>query len=106
VKTLQAGKDLMCDLQSVKISDGAIIKCNYGLCVELVNKSNIQTKTPSRVTQNCDNIFIVRPVQINWSCALGNVSINIILSRTSKGFSVGPIFWGFIVCVDKRVSAS
>jgi hypothetical protein len=31
------------------ISDGAIIKCNYELCVKVVNKSNIKPKTPSTV---------------------------------------------------------
>jgi hypothetical protein len=34
----------------VKISDGAIIKCNYELCVKVVNKSNIKPVTPSVVT--------------------------------------------------------
>jgi hypothetical protein len=33
-----------------KISDDAIIKCNYEVCVKAVNKSNIQSKTLSRVT--------------------------------------------------------
>jgi hypothetical protein len=33
------------ELKSVEISDGAIIKCNYELCVQVVNKSNIQSKT-------------------------------------------------------------
>jgi hypothetical protein len=41
----------------VKISDGAKIKCNYELCGKVVNKSNIQSKTPSIVTHICDNIF-------------------------------------------------
>jgi hypothetical protein len=30
----------------VEISDGGIIKCNYELCVKVVSKSNIQSKTP------------------------------------------------------------
>jgi hypothetical protein len=34
----------------VEISDGARIKCNYELCVKVVNKSNIQSTTSSRVT--------------------------------------------------------
>jgi hypothetical protein len=38
------------DLYSMKISDGAIIGCSYELCVKVINKSNIQSKTPSRVT--------------------------------------------------------
>jgi hypothetical protein len=51
VKTLQALKDLLCALMNCTgISDGIIIKCNYELCAEVVNKSNIQSKTPSRVT--------------------------------------------------------
>jgi hypothetical protein len=60
VKTLQAGKDLACALviYKVEISDGTIIKCNYELCVKVVNESNIQSKTPPRVTQNCDNIIL------------------------------------------------
>jgi hypothetical protein len=50
VKTLRAGKDLACDLESVEISSGAIIKCNYEFCVKMVNKANIHFKTPSIVT--------------------------------------------------------
>jgi hypothetical protein len=86
VKTLWAGKDFVCDLQSVKISDSATVKCNYKLCVKLFNKSNIQTKTLSRVIQNDDNIFIVRPVQINWPCVLGNVSNKYHTLKDSKRF--------------------
>jgi hypothetical protein len=58
LKTLQAGKDLVSALVicELEISDGAIIKCNYKLCVKVVNKSNIQSKTPSRVTHTCDNL--------------------------------------------------
>jgi hypothetical protein len=45
----------------VEISDGAIIKCNYELCVKVVNKSNIQSKTQSRVimhvTVSCLQIY-------------------------------------------------
>jgi hypothetical protein len=57
--TLQAGKDLTCALEncSVEISDGPIIKCNYEFCAKVVNKSNIQSETPSRDTPSCDNIF-------------------------------------------------
>jgi hypothetical protein len=39
----------------VEISDSTR---NYELCVRVVNKSNIQSKTPSRVTQNRDNIIL------------------------------------------------
>jgi hypothetical protein len=40
----------------VEISGGAIIKCDYELSVKVVNKSNSQSKTPSRVTDTRDNI--------------------------------------------------
>jgi hypothetical protein len=36
------------DLWSVEISDSTVIKCNYELCVKVVNESNIQPKTASR----------------------------------------------------------
>jgi hypothetical protein len=49
VKTLR-----MC--ASDLFSDGVIIKCNYELCVKVVHKSNIQSKTQSRVTHMRDNI--------------------------------------------------
>jgi hypothetical protein len=38
------------NLQIVEISDGVVIKYNYELCAEVANKSNIQSKTTSRVT--------------------------------------------------------
>jgi hypothetical protein len=41
----------------VEISDSGIIKRNYELCVKMVNKSNIQSKTPSRVSLTRGNIF-------------------------------------------------
>jgi hypothetical protein len=44
------------DLKSAEISDGAVINCNYELCVKVVNKSNIQSKTPSRISLTRDNI--------------------------------------------------
>jgi hypothetical protein len=34
----------------IVISYGAVINCNYELCAEMINKSNIQSKTPKRVT--------------------------------------------------------
>jgi hypothetical protein len=59
VKTLQAGKDLTCAgvIGKVWKSTLTIIKCNYALCVKVVNKSNIQSKPPSRVTHTRDNII-------------------------------------------------
>jgi hypothetical protein len=42
----------------VEISDGAIIKLNYELCVKVVNKSNIQPETPSIVTLSRGNMYI------------------------------------------------
>jgi hypothetical protein len=49
------------DLRSVEISGGAIIERNYELCGKVVNKSNIKSKTPSRVTLRLrDNIVDVR----------------------------------------------
>jgi hypothetical protein len=42
----------------VEISDGAIIKCNYELCAEVVNESDIQSKAPSRVILIRGNIFM------------------------------------------------
>jgi hypothetical protein len=38
------------DLYNVEISDGAVITYGYKSCVKMVNKSNLQTKTPQRVT--------------------------------------------------------
>jgi hypothetical protein len=60
VKTLQAAKYLSCALSiwlCVEISDGVIIKCNYELCVNVISKSNYQSKTPSIVTLICDTIL-------------------------------------------------
>jgi hypothetical protein len=48
------------DLLSVEISDGAVIKCNYESCVNVVNKPNIQSETPSRVTHTRDNIKYIK----------------------------------------------
>jgi hypothetical protein len=50
VKTLQPGA------KYVEISDGAIIKWNYELCVKVVIKSNIRSETPSRVTLTRDDM--------------------------------------------------
>jgi hypothetical protein len=47
------------DLYSVQISNGTVINCNYKLWVKVVSKSNIQSKTPSSVTLNWDNIITV-----------------------------------------------
>jgi hypothetical protein len=42
----------------VEISNGAIIKCNYEMCVKVVNKSKIKCKTPLTVTLNvCFKVF-------------------------------------------------
>jgi hypothetical protein len=47
------------DLLSVwKLGSGPIIKCIYELCAKLVNKCNIQSKTPSRMTHTLDNILV------------------------------------------------
>jgi hypothetical protein len=46
LKTPRAGEDL----RTVEISDGTVIKCNYELCAKVVDKSNIQSKTPKTVT--------------------------------------------------------
>jgi hypothetical protein len=54
---LRAVKDLTCDLYSVEFSGGVVIKCNYGLCIKVVNKSSIQSNTPSRVTHLHDSIL-------------------------------------------------
>jgi hypothetical protein len=40
----------------VKVNNGAVIKYNYEPCVSVVNKSNIQSKTPSIVTLTRDSI--------------------------------------------------
>jgi hypothetical protein len=61
----------------VEISDSYIIICNYELCVKVVNKSNIQSKTPSRVTPSCDNIMLCWSViffmWIMWRRPLGRI---------------------------------
>jgi hypothetical protein len=44
------------DLWSVEIRDGAVIKCNYEF-VTVVNKSNSQSKTPSKVTPSRNSII-------------------------------------------------
>jgi hypothetical protein len=44
------------DMSSVEISDGVIIKWHHELYAKVVNKFNIQTKTPSRVIHTRDNI--------------------------------------------------
>jgi hypothetical protein len=48
----------------MEISDDAKIKCDYELFVKVVNKSNIQSETLSRVT--LDNIVIKR-VDLNFA---------------------------------------
>jgi hypothetical protein len=45
VKTLLAGKTS----RVVEISDGATIKCDLEFCTKMVNKTTIQSKSPSRV---------------------------------------------------------
>jgi hypothetical protein len=61
VKSLKAEKDLVCALVVCKVwklaIDRAIIKCSHESCAEVVNKSNIQSKTPPRVTLSHDNIY-------------------------------------------------
>jgi hypothetical protein len=42
----------------MEIGDGAIIKCNYELCVKVVNKSIIQSTTTSIVTNTRDITFV------------------------------------------------
>jgi hypothetical protein len=42
----------------VEISDGAMIKCSHKSCVKVVNKSNLQSKTPFIVTHTHDNINV------------------------------------------------
>jgi hypothetical protein len=44
----------------VVISDVAVIKCNYELCSKVVNKSNLQSKTPSIATYTRDIIIITK----------------------------------------------
>jgi hypothetical protein len=41
----------------VEIGDGAIIKCNYEVCVKVVNKSNIKSETSSIFNLNRDTII-------------------------------------------------
>jgi hypothetical protein len=59
MKTLQAEKDLSCssELKSVESSDGAIINCNYELCVKVVNKYIIQSSSSSIVTHRRDSML-------------------------------------------------
>jgi hypothetical protein len=45
------------------------------------------------------HFFIVRPVQIKQPCVLENVSKDIAFSKTSKGFSGGPIVYGVLLFV-------
>jgi hypothetical protein len=44
------------ELLSVEINELAIIKCSYEPCGKVVNKSNIQSETPSGVTHTLDNM--------------------------------------------------
>jgi hypothetical protein len=57
----------------VEISDDAVSKCTYESCVKVVNKSNIQSKTPPRVTHTCDNTKDVTSVSI--SDPLGHITV-------------------------------
>jgi hypothetical protein len=54
VRTLRAEKVLVCAVVICKvcvdINDDTISERNYELCVNVVNKSNIQSKTPSIAT--------------------------------------------------------
>jgi hypothetical protein len=52
----------------VKINGGAVVKCNYELCVEVVNKSSIQSKTPSRVTLIHAKIYYLSVIVIEVLC--------------------------------------
>jgi hypothetical protein len=68
----------------VEISNGAIIKCSHKLCVKVVNKSNLQSKTLYVVTHTCDStiagvsmirvtdVFVVMNVKIDvfWNVSL------------------------------------
>jgi hypothetical protein len=47
----------------MEISDGATIKCNYESCAKVINKCNIQSKTPAIYTPSRENILTVIPVQ-------------------------------------------
>jgi hypothetical protein len=48
------------DLQIVEFGDGVVIKCSYKSCVKVLNKSNIQSKTPSIVTNTRDSMILKR----------------------------------------------
>jgi hypothetical protein len=50
----------VCVCEREKINDGTIIKYKHELFVKVVNKSNIQSKTPSRVALTHDKIFNFR----------------------------------------------
>jgi hypothetical protein len=57
VKTLWAGKDLLCDLVICKVWKSAMALCNYEWCVKVVNKSNLLSKTPLIVILSRDNMY-------------------------------------------------
>jgi hypothetical protein len=48
----------------VEISDGSVIKCSYELCGKVVNKSNIHSKTPSKVTHTTGQHISVYSVDL------------------------------------------
>jgi hypothetical protein len=50
----------------VEISDGAVIKCNYELCAEVVNKPNIQSKNPVESHSNKRQYFQYKDLLCRW----------------------------------------
>jgi hypothetical protein len=63
----------------VEVSNGAIIMCSHESCVEVVNKSNLQSKTPSRFILTRDNKIrlSIKQSQLNHLVELGAKKRNI-----------------------------
>jgi hypothetical protein len=46
-------------MYSVEISNGALIKCSHESCGKVVNKCNLQSKTPSISTPSGDSVIYI-----------------------------------------------
>jgi hypothetical protein len=79
----------------MEISDGAIVKWNYELCVKVVNKFNIRPKTPSIVILSWDNIYI-------RESSVGQKNYRLLAKRSVFNFKQGQNF--LFVIASRRAS--
>jgi hypothetical protein len=78
-------KDLVCDLYSAEMSDGAIIKYSHELCVKVVKKSNLQSKpclqSHTYKWQYKENVITIT---LHWSICSENTGPRLIYLQPQK----------------------